>query len=36
MHLIVLLFEFSCTLLARLEAAHLLRPYYTRFQAHPS
>ncbi len=37
MYLIVLLFEFSCTLLARLKAAHLLQlPYYTLFQAHPS
>ena len=36
MYLIVLLFEFSCTRLARLKAAHLLRPYYTRFQAHPT
>ncbi len=36
MYLIVLLVEFSCTLLARLKAAHLVQPYYTRFQAHPS
>ena len=36
MYLIVLLFEFSCTLLAHLKAAHLLQPYYKQFQAHPS
>ncbi len=36
MYLIVLLFEFSCTLLASLKAAHFLQPYYTRFQTHPS
>jgi hypothetical protein len=36
MYLLVLLFEFSCTLLARLKAAHLLQPYYKQFQAHPS